>query len=146
MIVILDTDHLTVIQRKTEPGYSNLRKRLQAVPERNVCTTIISFEEQMHGWLSLISKAKAGHEVAAYKRLRTLLEFFAETPIVDYDDAAARQYSLLRRSRLAVGSMDLKIASIALSKAAILLTCNTKDFARVPKLTAEDWTRSHLQA
>ena len=89
----------------------------------------------MRGWLSLISKAKADHEVAAYNRLRTLLEFFADTPIVDYDDAA-RQYSLLRRLRLAVGSMDLKIASIALSKAAILLTCNTKDFARVPRLTA----------
>jgi hypothetical protein len=78
MIVILDTDHLTVIQRKTEPGYSNLRGRLQAIPERNVQATIISFEEQMRGWLSLISKAKnSREEVAAYKRLRALRESLA---------------------------------------------------------------------
>jgi tRNA(fMet)-specific endonuclease VapC len=66
--------------------------------------------------------------------------------MLDYDEAAARQFTLLRGLRLSVGTMDLKIASIALSVRGILLTCNTKDFARVPSLKVEDWTRPNPQA
>src|SRR5262249_11667799 len=111
---------------KTEPAYSNLRRRLRALPERNVLTTIISIEEQMRGWLSLISKAKSREEVATYNRLRTLSDFFRDIPILNYDEAAARQFGLLRGLRLSVGTMDLKIASIALSKAGILLFMQSK--------------------
>jgi tRNA(fMet)-specific endonuclease VapC len=37
--------------------------------------------------------------------------------------------------------MDLKIASIAISNKAILVSRNLKDFEQVPDLTVQDWTR-----
>ena len=58
MKLILDTDHLTVIQRETEPEYSQLRAKLRPFSPDSVCTTIVSFEEQMRGWLSLIARAR----------------------------------------------------------------------------------------
>jgi hypothetical protein len=44
-MVILDTDHLTVIQRQTEPAYSHLRLRLRQAASDEVGTTIVNVEE-----------------------------------------------------------------------------------------------------
>lgn len=141
MILILDTDHLTVIERGAEPGYSNLLARLKSFSEADVRTTIVSFEEQMRGWLSLISRAKnKKQEISAYERLHSLLMFFSQIPVMKYDGEAAEEFSRLRHLRLRVGPMDLKIASIAISNNAVLLSRNLKDFTRVPILDVYDWT------
>ena len=55
------------------------------------------------------------------------------------DLAAADQYNSLKRVKTNVGTMDLKIASIALANDATLLTRNTNDFGNVPGLRIEDW-------
>ena len=140
MIVILDTDHLTVIQRQSEPFHSRLRARLDAFPQEHVHTTIVSFEEQMRGWLSTIARSKKGLEIAANQRLYDMLAFFGSIPVLRYDNRAAGQLAMLSSIRLRIGSMDLKIAAIALSQNALLLSRNLKDFNRVPNLRVEDWT------
>ena len=87
MVVILDTDHLTVIQRRAEPAYSRLRTRLSKLSPNTVKTTIVSFEEQMRGWLAVISRAHSLQTVvAAYQRLQALLRFFSEIPVLDYTE------------------------------------------------------------
>ena len=142
MVVILDTDHLTVIQRRAEPAYSRLRARLSTLPPSTVQTTIVSFEEQMRGWLAVISRARnLQKEVAAYQRLQALLRFFNEIPVMEYTEVVSARFENLRRSRLRIGSMDLKIAAIALSEEALLLSSNLKDFQKVPNLRVEDWTK-----
>ncbi|HYL97949.1 MAG TPA: type II toxin-antitoxin system VapC family toxin [Blastocatellia bacterium] len=142
MIVVLDTDHLTVVQRKSEPAYSNLSRHLTDGSDRDVRASIISFEEQMRGWLSLISRARSpAQEVASYERLEALQEFFSKIPILNYDLKAAEHFARLRRLRLPVGTMDLRIAAITISVGGILLTRNTKDFGRVPNLSIDDWTK-----
>jgi len=142
MVVILDTDHLTVIQRRTEPGYSRLRARLSKFPPNTVQTTIVSFEEQVRGWLAVISRTRnQSREVIAYQHLQALLRFFNEIPVLAYTEIVAARFEDLRRSKLRVGSMDLRIASIALSQVGLLLSRNLKDFNQVPDLRVEDWTK-----
>jgi tRNA(fMet)-specific endonuclease VapC len=42
--------------------------------------------------------------------------------------------------KIRIGTMDLKIAAIALAHGATLLSRNLVDFKKVPGLTVEDWT------
>jgi tRNA(fMet)-specific endonuclease VapC len=94
------------------------------------------------GWLALISRARnQSREVEAYERLQALMRFFNEIPVLDYTEVAASQFEDLRHSKLRVGSMDLKIASIALSHDGLLLSSNLKDFQKVSNLRVEDWTK-----
>lgn len=62
--------------------------------------------------------------------------------MLDFDEPAAAQFGQLRRARIRLGSMDLKIAAIALSQEALLLSRNLRDFQRVPGLRVEDWTQA----
>jgi len=43
---------------------------------------------------------------------------------------------------LQIGTSDLKIASIALTHGATLLSANARDFSQVPGLRVEDWLSS----
>jgi tRNA(fMet)-specific endonuclease VapC len=141
-MVILDTDHLTVIQRRSEPTYSILSSRLRHLPVSDVRTTIINVEEQMRGWLAVIGRSKrVQQEIAGYRHLYGLLSFFEALPILEFDEPAADRYLQLRRSRLRLGSMDLKIAAIAISRGATLVSRNLNDFRRVPGLSVQDWTQ-----
>ena len=138
---ILDTDHLTVIQRQSEPAYTVLQARLQRVSSDDIYTTIISLEEQMRGWLAVISRAKRIHQdIFAYRQLHALFAFFSEIPVLDFNEAAAERFTRLRRARLRLGSMDIKIAAITLAYGATLLSRNLADFRQVPELQVEDWT------
>src|ERR1044071_483676 len=140
MRLILDKNHLTTIHRQTEPAYSRLRARLQTYPPDAVCTTIVNFEEQTRGWLSLIAASKnIQQEIIAYQRLRTLLAFFGEIHVMDFDETAAKQFAHLRRLKLRIGAMDMKIAAIAISQNALLLSSNLRDFQNIPNLQVEDW-------
>jgi len=139
-MIILDTDHLTAIQRQAEPAYTSLLARLRQGSEREVCTTIVNVEEQLRGWLVVIHRAKRiEQEIAAYQRLHKLFSFFGNIPVLDFDEQAAGQLTSLRSLRLRLGTMELKIAAVTLSRNALLLSRNLNDFRRVPALQVEDW-------
>jgi tRNA(fMet)-specific endonuclease VapC len=53
---IVDTDHLSVIDRGGANG-QRLLQRLASIDPTQVATSIISYEEQMRGWLSYTAKA-----------------------------------------------------------------------------------------
>ena len=140
-MAVLDTDHLSILEGTVGPEALRLRSRLAKEQPDDVMATIISFEEQTRGWMSLLSKARTvSDEVGAYRRLRRHLDNYRRVPVLDFDEQAAVKYQELRKSRLRLGAMDLKIAAIVLVRSAVLLSRNLRDFRRVPHLRVEDWT------
>jgi tRNA(fMet)-specific endonuclease VapC len=88
-----------------------------------------------------MSNAKSlGQEVQAYHRLRRHLDNYRQVLTLGFDEKAAAKFQSLRRTRIRIGSMDLKIAAIVLSQGATLLSRNLVDFGKVPELKVEDWT------
>jgi tRNA(fMet)-specific endonuclease VapC len=71
---------------------------------------------------------------------QNILSDFARSQVLSFDDAAAALFESLRAGRVRVPTMDLGIASIALSRDFTILTRNASDFAKVPGLRHEDWT------
>lgn len=140
-MVVLDTDHMSVLERRDQPGGISLRPRLAPLPPEEVVTTIISYEEQMCGWMAYLARTRSvAHQVAAYRRLLQHLDNYRRIPVLAFDEVAAVIFQRLRRARLRIGTMDLKIAAIVLSREATLLSRNLADFRQVPSLQVEDWT------
>jgi tRNA(fMet)-specific endonuclease VapC len=118
-----------------------LRERLTDRDEHEVATTIVNYEEQIRGWMAYIAGARSiDSQVEAYRRLRNHLDNYRQVPVLDFDQAAAAVYQRLRRARIRIGTMDLKIAAIAISNDATLLSRNLRDFQRVADLKCEDWS------
>jgi tRNA(fMet)-specific endonuclease VapC len=141
-VILLDTDTLCIVQRGGGPEYEGLVGRLDAAADE-VAVSIISFEEQMRGWLAFIARARsAAQQITAYAKLHALLDDFSTRPILDFDPASAIELERLRRSKVRIGTMDLKISAIALARDALLLSRNLSDFSKVPGLRVADWTRS----
>jgi tRNA(fMet)-specific endonuclease VapC len=137
---VLDSDHMSLLEWGGE-GSAVIREHLADVDPNEVVTTVISFEEQMRGWMAYIARAKSlDQEVEAYRRLRRHLENYRQVPVLDFDERAATEFQRLRRARIRIGTMDLKIAAIVFSRDAMLLSKNSVDFDKVPGLKVEDWT------
>ncbi|MGI9056115.1 MAG: type II toxin-antitoxin system VapC family toxin [Pyrinomonadaceae bacterium] len=107
-----------------------------------ITTTIITFEEQMRGWMAYLARMRSiDEQVFAYETLKQYFDYFKTLTIIEFDNNAAEIYKNLKSQKIRIGSMDLKIASIAISRKAILVSRNLKDFEQVPDLIVQDWTR-----
>jgi tRNA(fMet)-specific endonuclease VapC len=138
-MLVLDTDHVVEYQKGTSAESRRLKQRLDESTEP-FATTIITVEEMLRGWMAAVRRIHDPvGQISAYVRLRQLFRFFATWRVLDWNQVAAEQYNSLKRARTNVGTMDLKIASIALANDATLLTGNTNDFGKVPGLRIEDW-------
>jgi len=116
-----------------------LKQRLDLTAEL-YATTIITVEEIVRGWMAAIHRVRdPRRQINAYAKLQQLFRFFATWNVLGWSEAAADEYESLRRARIRAGTMDLKIASIALASDATLLTRNLGDFRKVPRLRVEDW-------
>ena len=140
-MLVLDTDVLTLMLRGREEAAERLRTRLAAEDPEGVVTTVITYEEQMRGWMAYASKARSvAEQVRAYQRLESNLDDFKHVRLLSFSEAAAVAFQRLRKFGLRIGTMDLRIAAIALTHDATVLTRNLRDFQKVPGLKAEDWS------
>jgi tRNA(fMet)-specific endonuclease VapC len=138
-VLILDTDHLSEFDRGSSTG-ERLGKRLIESGEE-VATTIVAVEEQLRGWLAQIHRLNEDPigQIQIYTRLQGRIEFFANWIVLPWTQNDADLFVSLRKKGVRIGSMDLKIACIALTNGATLLTRNSADFAKVPGLTFANW-------
>jgi tRNA(fMet)-specific endonuclease VapC len=140
-MVVLDTDHVSLLEWES-PETQRLRRRRAELPPDDVATTIISYEEQTRGWLAYATRAKSvAEEVQAYGKLYRHLQTYRTIKALEFTDLAAVELQRLPRSRIRVGTMDLQIAAVAFSCRATILSRNLRDFAQVPGLKVENWTR-----
>ncbi len=140
-MILLDTDHATLLKYPSGIRRDRLRSRLDGLrSEESVAVTIVTIEEQLRGWLACLAKERTSHrQVAPYQELATLFEFYSQFTIVAFDIPAANQFDVLRAAKIRIGTMDLKIAAIALVRQSVLLSANIRDFEQVPGLRVENW-------
>jgi tRNA(fMet)-specific endonuclease VapC len=139
-LFILDSDHVSLLLE----GNSLIHRKAKSM-EPHVGTNIVTVQEVFNGWVSQINaRAAVENPVPLYMKLWNALEYFKEVPIAKFDDAAHAVFKQLldenpqlRKNRL---QKDMRIAAIALSLGATVVTRNRKDFELVPGLAIEDWT------
>jgi tRNA(fMet)-specific endonuclease VapC len=137
---VLDTDHVSLFLA----GNQKVRDRI-FLGSNNVALTIVTVQEVFNGWMSQINDpAQSENLTELYTRLWIALNYFRDVQVVNFDDLAnachqrlLQENSVLNKKRL---QKDMRIAAIALSLGATLVTRNYKDFAQVPGLAIEDWT------
>ncbi|MEG4804254.1 type II toxin-antitoxin system VapC family toxin [Microcoleus sp. ARI1-B5] len=101
----------------------------------------ITLEEQVYGRLNGIRRANSPEKViSAYAKLSATWKYFTSINLLDFDQNAYNCYTDLVRQKIRVGTQDLRIAAIVISRNAVLVTRNRRDFERVPGLRFEDWT------
>ncbi|MBI5757921.1 MAG: type II toxin-antitoxin system VapC family toxin [Planctomycetales bacterium] len=138
---LLDTDHLVILQRRSEPDCGRLRQRMSCHDRIDFCLSIVSFHEQALGANAYIAQAKNRQGVLrGYELLDQSLLDFDRFRVLPFDERAAVIFDELRGQRVRIGTMDLRIASIALANDMPVLTRNLADFEQVPQLRVEDWT------
>jgi len=139
-MIILDTDHISVLQHEDSLKAIALLDKLESLPSEEVATTVATLEEQSRSWLSLIGRyTDVRQQVAYYDRLKAMFEFFAGWRVIRFDETSAEKFRQLRRQGGRIASTDLKIASITLVNHATLLSANTRDFEKVSGLEVENW-------
>ena len=129
---MLDTDTCAFLLRRSSDV---LLQRIQAIPVAQQVMSVVTYAELLYG-VQVSSKKKANQ--AAVDALVVHLA------ILDWPQDAAQHYAEIRaelkKKGALIGANDLLIAAHARSLGAIVVTNNTKDFARVKGLRIENWT------
>jgi len=138
---LLDTDHISFLQRRSSSEFSRLTLRMAQHPISDFALSVVSFHEQVIGAHSFINRAQINTDLArGYTLLLETLNGFANAPVLPFDAEAISIFDEIRIQKVRVATMDLRIAVIAISNNLVLLTRNTGDFGKVPNLIIEDWT------
>lgn len=134
---VLDTDHVSLFQQ----NYPILTERINAVNPEEIGVTVITLEEQFYGRLNGIRRANSPEKlISAYAKLSATWNYFATVNLLDFDLDASNCFAELLRQKIRIGTQDLRIAATVMSRNAILVTRNRRDFERVSGLRFEDWT------
>ncbi len=106
-------------------------------------TDHVSLALKGHPLITARIRQQDKERVQLYGQFLQVLTFLQGIRILGFDEEAERQYQQLllnpslRKNRL---RQDMKIAAIALSLNATLVTRNYRDFSQVPGLLIEDWS------
>lgn len=142
MKYVLDTDHVSILERKAGADYAVLVVNLNNHIGDGIGISAPTFHEQVLGAHDRIIQAKNATELLrGYEILTAVLDLHRNYPLLPYSAAAHAEWTRLKAQKVRVGTMDLRIASVALSQSLTLVTRNVADFGKVPNLAIIDWTR-----
>lgn len=131
---ILDTDHFSLLQRE----HPILNQRIALVNPEEIAITVVTVEEQLRGWLSVIRRYSQSNNpeklIWAYMGLRDAVNYISQFQVVELTLEAYNLFVELRQQGVRIGTQDLRIAAITLSQQVTLATRNQRDFSQVPNL------------
>ncbi|NJL63700.1 MAG: type II toxin-antitoxin system VapC family toxin [Methylacidiphilales bacterium] len=137
---ILDTDHTSLFLAGNKAIAAQV-----AAHSHDIAITVITVQELFNGWMGKLNDPAQANKLAhLYTKLWETTEFFKIINILNFDREAENCDQILRQSYKSLAKKkiekDLRIASIALVKNAIIVTRNYKDFSQIPNLKIENWT------
>lgn len=134
MKYMLDTNICIYIIKKHP---DTVLKKLVSLELGDICISSITLAELQYG------VQNSHHQ---QKNKIALNEFISPFVIMPFEENAASHYGYIRtyleKKGTPIGPLDQMIAGHAQSLNSILVTNNTKEFSRVPKLKIEDWVHS----
>jgi len=130
-VYILDTNTLIYFFK----GIGNVADNLLAVSPKDVGIPAVVLYELEYG----IAKS-----TSPKKRAKQLEELCALVEVLTFGNEEAKTSATIRaileKKGTPIGPYDVMIAGTVLSKQGVLVTNNTKEFRRVPKLQVIDWS------
>jgi tRNA(fMet)-specific endonuclease VapC len=139
--VLLDTDYLSILHWQEQPACDRLLARLDQLPADDIATSIVSFQEQVQGWMAYLNRAKKPAQIVeAYAKLESLWRSFLRMNVLSFTAEAQATFAEVRRQVPRIETMDARIAATALATNSTLLSRNLRHFRGVPGLVVEDWT------
>jgi tRNA(fMet)-specific endonuclease VapC len=82
----------------------------------------------MRGWLNYTAKTSIiAEQIAAYQKLERHIANYRKILVLSFDEKAGKVFHNLRKQYPRLGTMDLKIAAIAMANQSTLLTRNTSE-------------------
>lgn len=129
---LLDTNTLiALLDRERRPA---VLRRLRAQPPGSAVTSVIVAHELYFG------AAKSARPEENRRRFDLLFEDLEPLPFTRGDaEAAGMIRARLKALGTPIGPYDVLIASQALTRELVLVTNNTREFARVDRLAIVDW-------
>jgi tRNA(fMet)-specific endonuclease VapC len=116
-------------------GETNTTQKLKSLSPSIIYTSTITQMEITYG---LLRKFDLSHRYFAF-----LKEFFSVITILSFNESAADQVAIIKKTLEAkgttIGAYDILIASIAVSENLTLVSSNEKEFLRVDNLVVENW-------
>ncbi|HEY9908271.1 MAG TPA: type II toxin-antitoxin system VapC family toxin [Thermosynechococcaceae cyanobacterium] len=124
-------------------GHPQISRRVAEVGAE-VAITIVTVQELFNGWVVLINNANTMEDlIRLYGKLERTIALCKNVTVAGFDQAAGDRYQhLMQTPSLSKKRLqkDMRIAAIALTTGATLVTRNYRDFSQVPGLLLEDWT------
>lgn len=132
MLHMLDTDTASYLIKGKSPA---IEARLAALVPSTVCVSVMTRAELQYG----LKRVSADHRLHLAVR-----QFLKIVRIVPWDTDAADWYAEIRHQLVStgqpIGEMDMMIAAHALSAGAVLVTNNSRHYARIEApLILENW-------
>ena len=118
-------------------------QRAVLIPPADQVIPVVAFEEVLRGRLDAIRRAQSGRIrltiERAYELFQESLERAENYRLLPYTSGAEALFQQWRRSKVRVGSQDLRIAAICLDHGATLATRNARDYAQIPGFMFDEW-------
>lgn len=137
-LFVLDTDTFSLFLK----GHPRICDNLLGRPLDETTTTIVTVEEELSGWYTLLRRTKNDRQALArtYQRMTDTVEALSRFRLLSFTEEAMARFESLRKQHPRIGRNDLRIAAIAMENQLTLVSRNRVDFEQLEGLSIVDWS------